>query len=848
MHPDEQSTGTMITNTGVLDVTKDLLGDLVVSKTTGDTTLQLDHYTLPTATDSQLGGIKVGSNLSIDQNGVLSATGGAGYTAGDGINIRTETIGSEYDTSSEYYSIDETDLGYIGGSFTLTSERAALPKYAFVASHYNNNWNGPVLFSKNPEAVKYDTRGYTSNPVAFTYNNETWYKSDNGYWYQNSSISTNIKVDDLTGVVYDESDLVDYICSLLDTMHTESHAETIIENTGVLDVTKDNNGDLVVSKTTGDTTLQLDHYTLPTATDSQLGGIKVGSNLSIDQNGVLSATGGAGYTAGDGINIRTETIGSEYDTSSEYYSIDETDLGYIGGSFTLTSERAALPKYAFVASHYNNNWNGPVLFSKNPEAVKYDTRGYTSNPVAFTYNNETWYKSDNGYWYQNSSISTNIKVDDLTGVVYDESDLVDYICSLLDTMHTESHAETIIENTGVLDVTKDNNGDLVVSKTTGDTTLQLDHYTLPTASSNTLGGIKVGDELHIDSNGVLSGNTYVEGDGIRIAPPDSYEVLSYVRSNKAGWIHTGLFCTTGTLTIDLEFNYPVDVQTLGEWQLIVTTYERRTGVNKPGDIGYGVVNFTSPGSRLSVGKYYDAGGGEVRTWWYYTNSYTTGDFQDHCVWNYSTYSSSNIGIGTMDGAIPTNDEICIFQGRTDVILYWMKIYDDTTMIADLVPVRNMTTNEIGLYNRVTDTFLPITVPSSSGNSLIGGTATGEIIGDVEGLYAITNTGVLDVTKNNNGDLVVSTINGDTTLSLDHYTLPTASANTLGGIKVGENLSIDQDGVLSAAGGGESKEYLAGEGISITERSEERDTPIDISSENWVNETPDGGRGSRYTIY
>ena len=34
-----------------------------------------------------------------------------------------------------------------------------------------------------------------------------------------------------------------------------------------------------------------------------------------------------------------------------------------------------------------------------------------------------------------------------------------------------------------------------------------------------------------------------------------------------------------------------------------------------------------------------------------------------------------------------------------------------------------------------------------------------------------------------------------------YTLPIASADTLGGIKVGENLSIDENGVLSASGGG-----------------------------------------------
>ena len=42
---------------------------------------------------------------------------------------------------------------------------------------------------------------------------------------------------------------------------------------------------------------------------------------------------------------------------------------------------------------------------------------------------------------------------------------------------------------------------------------------------------------------------------------------------------------------------------------------------------------------------------------------------------------------------------------------------------------------------------------------------------------------------------------DLTGTPEPYTLPTASASTLGGIKVGANLSIDVNGVLSASGGG-----------------------------------------------
>lgn len=49
-----------------------------------------------------------------------------------------------------------------------------------------------------------------------------------------------------------------------------------------------------------------------------------------------------------------------------------------------------------------------------------------------------------------------------------------------------------------------------------------------------------------------------------------------------------------------------------------------------------------------------------------------------------------------------------------------------------------------------------------------------------------------------------------------YTLPVASATTLGGVKVGANLTITPDGVLNATGGGGGgTDYVAGEGIVIS---------------------------------
>lgn len=61
-------------------------------------------YTLPTAGEENLGGVKVGSGLSIDENGVLSASGGGGITL-TLINDTAITGG----TQTEINNVDLTD-------------------------------------------------------------------------------------------------------------------------------------------------------------------------------------------------------------------------------------------------------------------------------------------------------------------------------------------------------------------------------------------------------------------------------------------------------------------------------------------------------------------------------------------------------------------------------------------------------------------------------------------------------------------------------------------------------------------------------------------------------------------
>lgn len=102
------------------DNTKFLKGDGTWSDT--------PTYTLPTASTSTLGGIKVGNNLTIDANGVLSAIGGSGggsYTAGDGIDIEPTLLSKGFSYTDFINSVSGNGRGTLtknnDNSFTMTA-------------------------------------------------------------------------------------------------------------------------------------------------------------------------------------------------------------------------------------------------------------------------------------------------------------------------------------------------------------------------------------------------------------------------------------------------------------------------------------------------------------------------------------------------------------------------------------------------------------------------------------------------------------------------------------------------------------------------------------------------------
>ena len=147
-------------------------------------------YTLPAATTSALGGVKVGSNLAVDANGVISGDYSAATTSANGLMSST----------------DKAKLDGIAEGATAVTVDSAISSTS-------------------------------TNPVE----NQAIYTALSG------------KVDTETGKGLSSNDYTDTEKTKLAGIEAGANA-----------------------------------YTLPAATTSALGGVKVGSNLAVDANGVLS--------------------------------------------------------------------------------------------------------------------------------------------------------------------------------------------------------------------------------------------------------------------------------------------------------------------------------------------------------------------------------------------------------------------------------------------------------------------------------------------------------------------------------------------------------------------------------
>jgi len=232
-----------------------------------------NNYSLPTAASDTLGGIKVGSNLSIDGNGVLSASAANNYTlptaasntlggikVGSNLSIDGSGVLSSTDTNTTYLDATTSDAGLMS-----TSDKSKLDGIAASANNYTlpaatTLASGGIIVGSN--------LSITDGVLSATDTNTTYSVGDGG----------------LT-----ENDFTDTLKTKLDN----------IENSA-------------------------NNYVLPTADTNTLGGFKVGTNLTM--NGSVLSSADTTYTVGDGGLTQknfTTTLNTKLDNIEE--SADVTD-------------------------------------------------------------------------------------------------------------------------------------------------------------------------------------------------------------------------------------------------------------------------------------------------------------------------------------------------------------------------------------------------------------------------------------------------------------------------------------------------------------------------------------------
>ena len=201
-------------------------------------------YTLPIATASALGGVKIapGSGLSVDASGFISATGGQGGSGiADILADTTPQLGGNLDTNS---------FDITGGTSSTIELQGQSSKLRF---HFDaltdlpsaSIWHG--MFAH----VHATTRAYVAH---------------GGVW--------------------------EALAKLSDVPAAQVQSNwTAITGLGVI-LNKPTLATVATSGSYADLSNKPAAYILPTATDTVLGGIKIGSGLSIT-DGVVSATGGA---------------------------------------------------------------------------------------------------------------------------------------------------------------------------------------------------------------------------------------------------------------------------------------------------------------------------------------------------------------------------------------------------------------------------------------------------------------------------------------------------------------------------------------------------------------------------
>lgn len=268
-----------------------------------------EAYELPVASATVLGGVKVGSGLSIT-NGVLAATGGGTADSVDWSKVQNKPTFADVATS---------------GSYNDLTDKPTIPEIPTNVSAFENDKG---YLTEHQSLVDYAKK--TEIPTVPT--KVSAFENDKGYLTEHQSLEGYAKTADLATVAktgsYNDLTNKPTIPSITG-LATETYVNGKIAEIDIPTIPTN------ISAFTNDAGYLTEHqslteyakkadipapYTLPTASTSTLGGVKVdGSTITI-ADGVISAKGGSGSTELDAyikdasVNGNTLTLTKKDDT------------------------------------------------------------------------------------------------------------------------------------------------------------------------------------------------------------------------------------------------------------------------------------------------------------------------------------------------------------------------------------------------------------------------------------------------------------------------------------------------------------------------------------------------------
>ena len=313
---------------------KSVLDNTTASYTTEEKTklAGLENYTLPVASDTTLGGIKVGSGLSIASDGTLNANAGTDYIAGDGISIdNTQVAGEKQITNTGVLDINKNQDGDLVVSSIEGDKVIVIP--SGESGDYRAGNGIEIVEQTEPTVVEIDISDGWVNKVVTSAgsrssmdDNKTYmrfrYPCTPGQKFKlrfTPSNATDVVYFNVFGFSSDSANSGGQKMYPVDgDWSTDQTAEiTVLAGYPSVDFTiRLNNpgwgqGSNITAASFSEMVMIIEedvpvgakYINVKPATTQTIGGVIVGSGLTVTSEGVLNATAGTEYAAGNGISI-----------------------------------------------------------------------------------------------------------------------------------------------------------------------------------------------------------------------------------------------------------------------------------------------------------------------------------------------------------------------------------------------------------------------------------------------------------------------------------------------------------------------------------------------------------------